>query len=336
MPTRALFVSVVAAASLVVLLAACSNGDAGTADVGQSTPAASATPAVTPSPSPTPAPTALPTATPSATPAASPTPPAGDRAVFCETTVDGQIGYLRKASCANSENGFVMDAGVTITSTVRIGDFVPECLQPLGDEGMTVIVGTLCTTFAGGSTTLTNDPLPVELRGTVEDGDLVPWCRIGTAAPWAIEVGPPCIYAGPGPVTILSGPGRLEGAADCTAGLTYMFELVEPFEQLITMLDGVLAQHAAGERAGAAETLRAELVRLASIGLGPEPGERAMRFVEGWEAQSPIVMRDAALQRLGELLAALDGDGVAANELGVEIRDGLQEAIFWFTAGRGC
>lgn len=315
----------------LLLFAACSSEDGVT--VVPATPTAAAAATLTTQPSP------ASTATPAATVAPSPTPPSSDaRAVFCEATVDGQTGYVRKTSCADGDNGFSMDAAATITSSVLIGDFVPQCLQPAGDDGMTIVVGALCTTFAGGSAALTRDALPSELRGTFEDGELIPWCRIGNPPDWPIVTGPPCIQGGAGPARILLDVTVLEEQATCGISLSFIFVLINSYLDIRDTL-AVLPRLSADQPNFETDigAVRATLLASRAEIVGLEASPRVVAFFEPWADQSPLVINERTLELLDPLLAALaesEGEGVPAVEQALV--DHVNETLVWYVAGRGC
>jgi hypothetical protein len=314
----------------LLLFAACSSEDEDGVTVVPATPTAAATATLTTEPS---------TATPAATVASSPTPTSSAaRAIFCEATVDGQTGYVRKTSCADGENGFSMDGAATITSTVMIGDFVPQCLQPAGDEGMTVVVGALCTSFAGGSTTLTRDPLPAELRGTIEDGELIPSCRIGNPPDWPIVTGPPCIQGGAGPARILLDVRVLEEQATCGASLSFIFVLINSYLDIRDTL-AVLPRLSADQPSFETdvEAVRAALLASRAEIVGREAAPRVVAFFESWGDQSPLVINERTLELLDPLLAALaDREDAGVPAVEQALVDHVNETLVWYVAGRGC
>ena len=308
-----------------LLLAACTgggdaapDGPASTASPGATDSAAIATPPpATRTPTPDP-----PTPTPEPTQPPPPTPPPG-QAIFCQTEVDGVAGFVRGEQCGF---GFVTVLTPEVDAAITVGDFLPSCLSPTGDGSFVVTVGRLC---AHRYQTITDNPLPPELRGSIADGDLVPSCATGGAPDWEITVGPPCVLGGLGAAEILIDPAPLDALSDCTAALLFMSLLVPPYERLSV----ALAAQEAGVVVGPAETgLRAAGEELAAF----VPYPRAVRNYEGWGERSPLVIRERTLGLLNTLLVSFSTGTAPDAEALAELSEDVDAATAWFTAGRGC
>lgn len=330
----------------LLLMAACSGGDDGVVV----TPAATETPlAVTPTA--TAAATAATTPTQTVTPAPTPPPPPTPRpgeAVFCDAAepIDGRTGSIREGDSRDprcTDTGFVTNLSPERDAAIAIGDFVPHCLQPAGDSGFVVSVGVLCVSRS--PSVITNNPLPPELRGVIEDGDFVPSCRISLRPDWEIVIGPPCVSW---PGVILTDSAPLESLADCTAGLTFMSDveaLFRPLSDALIRLAGL--QVTAVEQPSLLgdsdflsrlDQVRVELTTSRGQLAALEPGVRAIRYLEPSGDLSAIVINARALEALDGLLAALSADGLVTPgaDLAAALLSDVDAAIHWFALGRGC
>ncbi|MDA0350672.1 MAG: hypothetical protein O3A10_00490 [Chloroflexi bacterium] len=276
---------------------------------------------VTPTPEVTVAPTATGTATPTPRPT---TGPPDQSVVFCETEDDGRVGYLRYLAPAPSQctsNGFVLDQ-LPAGTAVAVGEFVPACFQPSGDDGFRLIVGTRCVQD-GPTRVFTTDPRPSELRDRLNDGDLIPFCAFETSdyPDYPITVGPPCILGGEGYTSITLDLAEIEAAANCTASFTYM-------GQSESQLRALLQEY---PDAGATDLSDAHTAIATAIeALSEVPPERVQRYFAPWGENSPI-------ERNAEIVDALEGlNGDVAVEVVEATRTLIQDAIDWYSAGRGC
>jgi len=241
---------------------------------------------------------------------------------FCGTERDGLVGFIRYDKPRPSEcngDGFVLQR--RLPDGVVEGDFVPRCLQPDEDhQGLVILVGHLCLND-DSPRGFTTDPRPPELRGQLVDGDVIPFCTFDNVYPdYPITVGPPCIYIGLGPASIALDEHHLDLTSDCTAGFTY-FSLSET--ALRALLD--LLPTDASEVFDTSNSAVTE----ARTALSEPAPERVARFFALWGDKSPIEMN----ARIVEAVDALnDGDTEGLDAL----RTQIQDAIDWYTAGRGC
>lgn len=306
---------------LLTLFVACS-GDATSpvplSPVATTSPEAASNATSNPTPLPTRTPTPSPTATPS-----------NIDAVFCEAEQAGITGFLRHDNDPRptecSENGFVIGRlADDVNTQLPIGTFVPRCFQLRGDEGIELIVGELCH-YDAPHHTFTTDPRPPELRDHLADGDLIPWCAFDHDAypDYPITVGPPCIIGGEGPLRIALDEAPIQGAANCTAGFTYLATSETAFRQLLDALP-------TSDQPVSFDAYRSELTPARDV-LAEAPPERVRQYFALWTDElSPISMNS----RIVEALDALASDSrPAAIE---ELRQQLEDAIDWYTAGRGC
>lgn len=304
----------------LALLVACS---------GDSTSPATPSPASTTPPQP--AATTTTTRTPPPTRTSTPSPtttPSNIDAIFCAVERDGRFGFLRHgdpepAEC--SDNGFVIGwPAEDVDAQLPLGAFVPRCFQLRGDEGVEVVVGELCVQSTPYST-LTTDPRPPELRDHLADGDLIPWCTFDHDAypDYPITVGPPCIIGGEGPLRIALDEAPIQAAANCTAGFTYLSRSETTFRQLLDALP-------TSDQPTSFDAYRNELTP-ARDALAEAAPERVRQYFALWTDElSPISINFRIVEALDAL--ASDSSPVAIEES----RQQLDDALAWYTAGRGC
>ncbi len=247
------------------------------------------------------------------------------QAIFCETEVEGVVGFVRREGCGAGASGFLTILTPEMDAAIATGDFVPSCLSPTGDGSFVVTVGRPCAHMS----TITDNPVPPELQGSIANGDLVPGCATGGAPDWEITVGPPCVFGGGPFAEILLDPAPLEAVSDCTAALLFKSLLALPYERLSVAL---AAQEAGGGVGTAEAELRAAGGELAAL----VPFPRAVRNYEGWGEGSPLVIRERTLGLLDTLLTSF-GSGTGPDAEGLaELSEDVDAAIAWFSAGRGC
>jgi hypothetical protein len=261
------------------------------------------------------------TPTPADTREGSSSPTAAPDVIFCYAEKDGLVGYIRADNGrdpACQQAGFLLQTD--LPSGFGVGDFVPNCLQP-AEGGVTILVGHLCITDYPH--TFTDDPRPAEFADGLKDGDLIPSCRAAIEDDEVVvTVGPPCLLGGEGPTAITVDVAPIEASAVCSAGLLYFSDSAQVLTRLLDVLPTAEEPAPLDDYRGDLEPLRAALVA--------DPGNVVRGFFEPWGDQSAIVINAGIAEALDALATDAGPEAITA------LRAQIDDAIGWYTAGRGC